>query len=94
MAAGGAARGDAAAGPDAAASSGFGGGLQCALWLPPRDDQCRLWHFSLQYHVRRHRAHCMLTSFLPVRLQEALAQRNSPAAVAFFPLPIMFAVRC
>ena len=84
------ARGDAAAGPDAAAWSGSGGGLQYALWLPPLRRQCCPWHSGLQYRTALHLAHPLLTLSRPVASQSRLPQRMSPSAAAFFPLPIIF----
>ena len=67
---------------------GFDGGWQCALWLPPREDQCCFWHLRLQYRTALHLAQHWLTLSLPVTPQSRLPQLRAPSAAAFFPLPI------
>ena len=71
-----------------AAASGFGAGLQWALWLPSFERQCCFWHSGLQYHAPPHRLQHLLTLSRPTTLQLTLAQRKSPAAEAFF-FPIL-----
>ena len=86
VAAGDGARGDA----DAGGSPGVGGGLQWALWLPPREDQCCPWHLRLQYQTARHAAHIWLTLPLPVTSHLALAQRRVSPSAVFFPIFVVF----